>query len=764
MSGLRSCALLSFCAGVLAAQTTWTSVRISSDPPGRILTVDGVDYSQLTSFFWVVGSTHQLAMDPRKNSPSPDALYTFVGWIDSTGRQYGSATTITVTASSAVWSVVATFSAEYTLELSFFHCPYDIPAHCGQLPGTVSVNGIAYWKDAVLWLPSGTQVSVEAVANPGFVFAGWNNGFASPQSAVQTLVMSHGWRVMPTFVGARQVAIDSSPPGMKLVVDGSVIVAPWTFAWAGGSQHYLAPASPQQDQAGGYWLFDGWSNGAAEQQVFTVPSTSDPPPVTARFVRGFVAAVLTDPVGLKVKVDGSDAWLSPYFIWSVGSTHQLSAPLEQTDKGGRHYVFRGWTDGAADAVRSFSLTDTAAAEGVRLVARYELLGRLTVESVPPGVTLSVDGAECLSPCIIDRAAGARVTIAAPASAMVRPDTRLDFHGWQDQAPRQRVWTLTAQVEKLTAVYQTMYRLQGVSEPLGGAYVRFDPPAEDGFFVAGTPVLVTAEARPGYRFRRWGGDLEGIVATAGLVVSQPRSVIAQMDRAPYVAPAGVANAAGATPEPGVAPGSIIAIYGENLAPGEETGPASPLAQTLAGVTVQVIDRLLPLFFVSPRQINALLPSDLPPGDYRLTIRAAGQPDVSTSFQAVRNAPGLFANQIDSVPYAVASHLDGTPVLPSSPAFAGELVTILGTGFGPYIPSPPEGFLVPADAVFTLADPAQIEIGGIAITPQWVRAASGFAGVTAVRFQVPADLDTTSPPQLKVRVYTRESNTVYLPVVN
>src|SRR6185295_8445827 len=108
---------------------------------------------------------------------------------------------------------------------------------------------------------------------------------------------------------------------------------------------------------------------------------------------------------------------------------------------------------------------------------------------------------------------------------------------------------------------------------------------------------------------------------------------------------VRNAAGETPISAVAAGSIISIYGVNLASDLLAGPASPLAQTLNNVTVRIGGRLLPLLFVSPGQINAQLPSDLAEGSYALTVRWEGKPDVSASFQVARNAPGLFNNVIE-----------------------------------------------------------------------------------------------------------------------
>jgi len=129
---------------------------------------------------------------------------------------------------------------------------------------------------------------------------------------------------------------------------------------------------------------------------------------------------------------------------------------------------------------------------------------------------------------------------------------------------------------------------------------------------------------------------------------------------------------------VAPGSIVSIYGPKLAPATEIGPDSPLAQTVGGLTVTIGERLLPLFFASPGQINPQLPSDLGAGDQTLVVHAEDQPDATGRFTVQRNAPGLFYRQVGSKAYLVALHSDGSLATPKSPARCGERITALGTG--------------------------------------------------------------------------------------
>ena len=78
-----------------------------------------------------------------------------------------------------------------------------------------------------------------------------------------------------------------------------------------------------------------------------------------------------------------------------------------------------------------------------------------------------------------------------------------------------------------------------------------------------------------------------------------------------------------------------------------------------------DRLLPLFFVSPQQINLLLPPEMAEGNQSLTVSGPGTPEVQAAFTVVRAAPGIFAQALNGQTFAVATHEDGSPVAADSP---------------------------------------------------------------------------------------------------
>jgi uncharacterized protein (TIGR03437 family) len=347
---------------------------------------------------------------------------------------------------------------------------------------------------------------------------------------------------------------------------------------------------------------------------------------------------------------------------------------------------------------------------------------------------------------------------------VTSGSRYEFAGWGDSNEIQRAIAVDADLKRVTARYQPAHRLIVTAQPAGAARITYEPDSNDGFYREATAVTVKMEARPGFRFRRWNGDLDGTFPQQILALTGPREATGLFDIVPFADPAGVQNAAGKTPLPGVAPGSMAAITGANLASSMETGPANPLAQTLGGLVVRIGTRLLPLFFAGPDRIEFQVPSDLEPAAYRLSIQRSGQPDTEASMEVVPNNPGLFSRDDIPVPgrpaLAVAIRANGSRITPADPARREEEITLLATGCGAYDLRIPDGFALPAEPAYRLVDPVEVLVADRVFTPTFAGGHGTLVGVNAIRFKVP-DL----PPgvsEVRLRVGGRESNPVSLPI--
>lgn len=746
-------------------------------------------------------------------SPNGHSAISFGGWQDNAGLLVPTTDPVqTVTADPKITSLKAIVTVSYLVQLIFFTnvgegtptCVPPSPPNIIGAPGTLApgefrsglvyFGGQPYFGNAIVF--AGPNVPVNAFPYPGFVFNGWrvNGSYLSPY--LTTLDIEGPTTIMPQFEPAKRVRFLTNPMGLQVLVDRApVLTAPslnvyetnacpseytrsptppagiaalcyGDFDFAPYSQHIIGAPSPQTDRFGKVWVFDSWDSGGGQNTTYTTSAmTAGVDMKTANFLPGAVMSFNTVPNGLPLTIDGQSAWPtqtpSLTFTWAMGSTHQIAAAPSVTDKAGRKYTFQGWSNGGA-ASQSITVNQGDVTNGARIVATYSVLSRLLVQSSPAGLTLQVDGNPCQSPCAIDKPNGATIHVTAPATIPAGDGSRLDFASWSDGGASDHVYTINGDTQTLTANYRQMFSLTASSNPANGATLSFSPSAPDMYYPANQSITVTATANKGFKFRRWTGDLTGTYASGQFTISQPSTVVAQMDSVPYISPAGIQNAAGSTPDAVVAPGSIISIYGASLATDTVVGPGNPLTQTLGGIVVTVADRILPLLFVSPTQVNAQLPPDLPEGNYTLTVTPQSQANVTGTFTVARNAPGLFSWQSGTNALALAFHEDGTLITPDSPAKQGETISIYGTGFGPTQQPLLAGFLPPAGPADPLIDSLTIQLGDFQPTATFSGAATDYVGMEITKFQITADLPSGKMLPLTITINGRSSNTVQLPL--
>jgi uncharacterized protein (TIGR03437 family) len=775
--------------------------------------VDGQVYSQAVTLNWVAGSKHLLVFltDPPllnqttttsiQTSVDGSTQYAFSGWRDNAGLLQPTTDPVqTITANPQITTITAGVQVSYRIMLNFF-APPDNPLlqpTCGApgaipagvfRPGLVYLNGACYWATANVFVPANSQLALNAFPYPGFVFIGWALNSGAPNAYLTSLTVTSPMTIAPQFSPGKRVHFLTNPLGLNVLVDHTTSptrtdanvngpcpfneqepVYPGTgfppvcfgdFDFAPGSTHVISGVSPQVDAAGNYWVFSKWSNGTGPNAVYTVDSnTAAPDTLTGTFVPGAHVGFLTSPTGLALNIDNRQNWPGYNFIWGLGETHTVTAAANQSDSKGRKYTFQSWSN-SGSATQTVTVDQSAVSNGLLLTANYSVLSRILIQSYPMGMAVQVDGTSCQTPCNIDRPTGTKVQVTAQTQVGMGPSARLDFNNWSDGGPSDHTYTVTGDYAVLIASYTNSYQLSAISDPANGVSFQFSPSSSDMFYSEGTQVSVTATPNGGFKFRRWNGDLNGTYPSGTITMSTPKNVIAMMDTVPYIAPAGVRNAVGDTPSSTVAPGSLISISGQNLSAQTDVGRVNPLAQSIDGVTVTVNDRILPLLYVSPQQINAQVPSDLPDGDYTLQVHSAGQPDVSANFSIARNSPGLFGQSMNSQIYAVVLHADGSPVTPDSPAQAGETISLLGTGFGPYNTPVIDGFF-PPDPPPALTDLVSISAGNQNPSPIWSGAAPGLTGITLTKFQIPAAMAGSGTVPLSVSINGANSNAVMLPI--
>jgi uncharacterized protein (TIGR03437 family) len=217
-------------------------------------------------------------------------------------------------------------------------------------------------------------------------------------------------------------------------------------------------------------------------------------------------------------------------------------------------------------------------------------------------------------------------------------------------------------------------------------------------------------------------------------------------APSVSVEGIVNGASFIPAPDnfIVANGIISIFGHDLAlrtrqVSEEDLIQGRLPTRLGGVRVVIAGQPAPLYFVSPEQINAQVPTALPAGVTDLWINRESLIS-NTVVVRVREAdPGffMFAGR------PVASHLDYSLVgrdesYGATPARPGEYVILFMTGLGATLPPVLAGEL-PAIAALVQVRP-QVWLDGLLIDDGFVTYAGqapGLAGVYQINLRLPDD---------------------------
>jgi uncharacterized protein (TIGR03437 family) len=725
-------------------------ITISMSPGDGIqFQVDGSPFYGSATFLWPQGSKHTVSVQPIAYGNRPKTQYQFSGWtINTPVPQSWTPTTLIVTADPGVPSVVANFGIFYQFDLIYYTCPPE--GNTCFSPGTVTVNSSTYNQTTSMYLGAGSTVHVLVQPNPGYIFTGWLSSPGSGNTAqafATTFTMNGPLSIYPQFYLSRPISVglSTTPGGLQVLADHTALAAPASLEWGTGTVHALSVASPQTDKLGGVWVFSAWSDGGSQNHNYTVPDGYDTLSLTASFVQVYKTTFSTNPAGLSLSVNGKSNWPNLTFTGAAGSQYLISAPSSQIDAQGRINQFVSWSNGGAQ-----SQTYIQPGNDDRLTANYQTLGHLTLIANPPGLSFTVNGKACVSPCEFDEPPGTKMSISVPASIPLTSTSRLDFQGWQDSTSPARTLTMTSTVQTLSASYQTMYMVSAAVTPSSAGSVLLQPPSLDGFYPANALVQATVSQNPGFQFRSWQGDLAGSQVMASLNISGPKGIGAVFAPVPYLPPAAVQNSAGLTPANGVAAGSVVSIYGVNLASASLVGPTNPLAQTLLNVTATLGQQILPIYFVSPQQINVQLPYETTPGNQLLVLHQTGQPDVNAVFSVVRNAPGLFS----------ISHSDGTPVTAGSPAALGEILTIFGTGFGPYDRNPPDGVAIPSNATFALLDTVTVNAGGNSAGAILSGPSFDMVGGNVATFQVPASLPSGTSVPLSVTVNGIDSNQLLL----
>ena len=287
----------------------------------------------------------------------------------------------------------------------------------------------------------------------------------------------------------------------------------------------------------------------------------------------------------------------------------------------------------------------------------------------------------------------------------------------------------------------------------GAINAFDPQK-------GTPLGTlkdnTGNALPitglwGLRFGNGGsgGDPATLYFTAGTTGPYGESVeshglFGSIQAIPSFTSANVVNAASFAPS--VAANTWTSILGGGLASTTRSWAATDftgakLPTVIDGVGVTVNGEPGYISYVSPMQLNFLIPADIAQGPVQIQVTNNGQISAAVTANLQSAAPAFF--WLSGNKYIVATHANGTLIGPASliggvttPAAAGETIVLYGNGFGATSPAAPNGSALTAP--LPLAVKPTIAIGGVQAVVTFAGLVS--SGVYQLNVTVPGPLPT------------------------
>ncbi len=460
-------------------------VTIQTNPSGRKITVDNVDYTSPQVFTWTTGSAHTVSVGDTL-SGSVGTRYIWLTWSDSKPRSHSVSAVSDTT-------FTANFRTQYYLTMN------------ANVGGTVTPPSG--------WFNRSQVVNIIPIPDPNYSFTSWSgNGYSGFNDTVaitinQPITETASFRHNPV-----QVTINTNPAGRAFMFNGNTYTIPQTVSLDPGTQIFLGVNSPQTGGAGTQYVWKNWSIGGGQFPVFTVPDTNIV--ITANFVTQYFLTV----------VSKSGGTVSPASDWQdSGKAIQL---LATANPG---YSFIQWKGRGTGSYTGFDnpaavemdgpITDTAS------FSQFAI--HVVVRTNPAGLPMTVDGVRYDTTQTFNWVSGTNHILAA-SSQTGDTATRYNWNSWSDGGSITHTVTPIGD-STFTAGYSTQYYLTMIAGNGG----TVSPPS--GWFAQGSAVPISASPNLTYLFGSWNGtgngSYSGKTQNASVTVNGPITESASFARVP-----------------------------------------------------------------------------------------------------------------------------------------------------------------------------------------------------------------------------------------
>ena len=222
--------------------------------------------------------------------------------------------------------------------------------------------------------------------------------------------------------------------------------------------------------------------------------------------------------------------------------------------------------------------------------------------------------------------------------------------------------------------------------------------------------------------------------------------------PSYTAAGIVNAADNETH-SLAPNTLASLYGVRLSyvtaaisPSDIQGGVLPTVLPGTGVHVTVGNLPATIYYVSPDQINFLVPANLLPGASTVQVVLDAHSGPAIKITLAPASPALF--QLDSKT-AVAIRPDGSVITQQAPAKPGEIIILYATGLGQTLPPVPYGQLFNDAAPLQQFANFELVLDGVTAgrsAVQYAGIAPGFAGLYQINVLLPKS--NKSNPEIQI----------------
>ncbi len=216
-------------------------------------------------------------------------------------------------------------------------------------------------------------------------------------------------------------------------------------------------------------------------------------------------------------------------------------------------------------------------------------------------------------------------------------------------------------------------------------------------------------------------------------------------APVIAAGGVLNAASYSLSAPLSPGSMISIFGSNLANGTTPVNTFPLPTQLSGTLVTIGGQPAPLLYAGSGQLNAIVPFGLPVNtNAQVIVRQGNAYTAPLAITLAPANPAIFTAAGSGTGQGIIIRPDGNIAQPGTPAQGGDELLIYAAGLGATNPEGPVNQAASASPLEYTVGTATLTIGGQPARVDFAGLAPGFAGLYQINAAVPAGVHGDTLP--------------------